>query len=252
MASTLLEERRDAGAAAPALPARIGGIDALRGVCILLMAAFHFVYDLYFYCGFPRWVIANPFMTFAQVASSGGFILLAGFSSQLSRSNLRRGFKVLLCGVGVSLVTWFWGDFIRFGILQFLGCAMVLYGLTRRLWEKLPRWPALIVYIILFMVTRRLLPAVLDVPFLYPFGIVSPDFRSADYFPLLPWFFLFLAGAWLGRFRDRLGERFCAFRAPVLNALGRHSLAVYLLHQPVLVVVAMALALFTGRGFSVG
>lgn len=234
------------------LSSRIHGLDALRGVCILLMIAFHFVYDLYFYCDFPPIVIANPWMTIAQVVGSGGFILLAGVSSRLSRNNLHRGLKVLLCSVGVSVITWFWGDFVRFGILQFLGCAMVLYGLTCQFWEKLPRWPSLFVYVILFMLTKSFFPLVLDIPYLYPFGIVSPDFRSADYFPLLPWFFLFLAGTWVGQFQANFSPWFSRLQLPLLNLMGRHSLGIYLAHQPVLVVVAMALAALTGRSFSVG
>lgn len=234
------------------LSSRIRGIDTLRGLCVVLMTLFHFSYDLYFYCHFPPEVIANPFMTFAQVFSSSGFILLAGFSCRLSRSNGKRGARVLLCGAAVSVVTWFWGDFIRFGILQFLGCAMVLYALTHKLWEVLPRWPALVLYVGLFALTRRVMPVVLDVPYLYPFGIVSPDFRSSDYFPLFPWFFLFLTGSWLGQFRDRVPDRLRRLRLPVLNWLGRHSLIVYLVHQPVLVVISMALAALTGRRFAVG
>ncbi len=252
MASPLLEERREGGAQAPSSLGRIGGLDTLRGGCIILMIAFHFVYDLYFYAGFPRWVIDNPVMTAIQVVGSGCFILLAGFSSRLSRSNLRRGAKVFLCGVGISVVTWFWGDPIRFGILQFMGSAMMLYGLTRTFWERLPKWPSFFLYIILFTATKRLLPMVVDMPFLYPLGFVSPAFRSSDYFPLLPWFFLFLTGSWLGQFRDGIGQRFRRLEVPGLNALGRHSLGVYLLHQPVLVLLAMGLALLTGRSFSVG
>lgn len=242
--------RKESGASRP-LSSRIAGIDSLRGLCVVLMTLFHFSYDLYFYCRFPAWVIANPFMTFAQVFSSSTFILLAGFSCRLSRSNWKRGLRVALCGVLVSVVTWFWGDFIRFGILQFLGCSMLLYGLTHKLWEALPRWPAIVLYVALFALTRRLMPLVLDVPFLYPFGIVSPDFRSSDYFPLLPWFFLFLSGSWLGQFKESAPGWLRRLKLPLLNWLGRHSLVVYLVHQPVLVVISMALALLTGRQFAV-
>lgn len=243
--------RKESGGSRP-LSSRIAGIDALRGLCVVLMTLFHFSYDLYFYCGFPPAVISNPFMTFSQVFSSSTFILLAGFSCRLSRSNWKRGVRVALCGVMVSVVTWFWGDFIRFGILQFLGCSMLIYGLTHKLWEALPRWPAILLYVGLFALTRRMMPLVLDVPFLYPFGIVSPDFRSSDYFPLLPWYFLFLTGSWLGQFKDLAPKWLRELKVPVLNWLGRHSLAVYLVHQPVLVVISMALALLTGRQFAVG
>ena len=247
----MVRNRYQESGSAP-LSSRIRGIDSLRGLCVVLMCLFHFAYDLYFYCHFPRFVISNPFMTFAQVFSSSGFILLSGFSARLSRSNLKRGVRVLACGVVISVVTWFWGDFIRFGILQFLGCAMVLYGLTARFWEGLPRWGAILLYVALFALTRHILPLVLDVPYLYPFGIVSPDFRSSDYFPLLPWFFLFLIGSWLGPWKERVPEGFRRLRVPGLDWLGQHSLLLYLVHQPVLVAVSMVLSKLAGTQFSVG
>lgn len=231
------------------LQQRIRGIDMLRGTCVVLMALFHFSYDLYFFCGFSQQVIFNPFMTFCQIASSWGFILLAGLSSRLSRSNLKRGAVVLCGGAAVSVVTYLWGDFVRFGILQFLGCAMVLYGLTHKLWERLPRQAAPALYLALFIATRLALPLVMEVPHLYPFGIITPGFRSADYYPLFPWFFWFLFGTFLGGFiaegkvpvfLNRVGQR-------QLEFLGRHALAAYFIHQPVLIVLCTIISLATGH-----
>ena len=74
------------------------------------------------------------------------------------------------------------------------------------------------------------------VPWLYPLGLTRPDFASADYFPLLPWLFLFLMGTVLGGWCLR--HRDCRLlTVPLPGALtfpGRHSLLRYLLHQPVL------------------
>ena len=252
MASVQLLERRGGVEAPPRRSLRIHGLDALRGLCVVLMVLFHFSYDLYYYCGFPLTVINNPFMTAIQVIASRGFILLAGFSCRLSKSNWKRGARVLAAGIAVGVVTRLWGDPIRFGILHFLGCAMLLYGLTRGLWERLPRWVAPAAYIGLFLLLERVFPMVTGVSWLYPFGLIPHGFYSSDYWPLLPWFFLFLLGTWLGQFRDRVPEWLRSLRAPGLDWLGRHSLAVYVVHQPMLVVLSVGLALLTGRTFSVG
>ena len=75
-----------------------------------------------------------------------------------------------------------------------------------------------------------------ETPHLWILGLRTADFVSADYFPLLPWIFIFLFGASLGgRIKERrLPERFYGLACPPLEAVGRHSLLIYLLHQPVL------------------
>jgi uncharacterized membrane protein len=75
-------------------------------------------------------------------------------------------------------------------------------------------------------------------------GFPPRDFFSTDYFPLLPWFFLFVSGYFLFRLlRERgLNEKlFAKGNVPLLNWLGRHSLIVYLLHQPILFGLSMLL-----------
>ena len=72
------------------------------------------------------------------------------------------------------------------------------------------------------------------VPFF--FGFVSSGFYSADYFPILPWIFVFLLGTWLGgKIREgKLPERFYTARFPFFPKVGRHALLIYILHQPIL------------------
>lgn len=223
---------------------RVQALDLFRGLCILLMAAYHFTYDLVFYCGLPAALVVSPPAAAVQVLSSRGFILLAGVSSRLSRSNARRGCIVLAAGFLVEVVSALWGDPIRFGILQFMGGAMLIYAATGPVWRRLPG-PALpILSLSAFVLCRLLLPAYTSLPFLYPFGLITHSFISSDYYPLFPWLFLFLLGTWLGGFlqEGKGPDALYRWRLPVLNAMGRHSLLIYLLHQPVLVVLAFGLS----------
>ena len=223
---------------------RVLTIDALRGLCLVLMIAYHFTYDLVFYCGFPRSILQSPVMAVVQVFASSAFILLAGVSCRLSRSNIRRGFLVLGAGAVVQIVSGLWGDSIHFGILHFMGCAMLIYGMTDWIWQGMGKWLP-ILSVACFLPAKLLLPARVGVSFLFPFGLMGPDFRSSDYFPLLPWFFLFLLGTWLGGYvKDRRGPGWLYdIGVPGLNWMGRHSLLIYMVHQPVLVGAAYLLSM---------
>ena len=77
--------------------------------------------------------------------------------------------------------------------------------------------------------------ALYDAGFLFPLGLHPLIFASADYYPLLPWIFLFLAGYWLGEaFLQRRVPEFCyREHLPALGWIGRHALIIYLVHQPV-------------------
>jgi uncharacterized membrane protein len=74
-------------------------------------------------------------------------------------------------------------------------------------------------------------------------GFPPAGFLSSDYFPLIPWLFLFLCGYFLYRLREGRWQEFppLHWRVPGLDWLGRHSLTVYLLHQPILYLLVVVL-----------
>ena len=164
--------------------------------------------------------------------------MLSGVCVRLSRDPVRRGFIVFCAGLAVTVVTTLAGYPVAFGILQLLGCCMLLYGAAKPRIERRngsARFAA--ACMLLFTGTWALTAAIrVDITFLYPLGLRSAGFSSADYFPLLPWAFLFLSGTCLGKFLDARRDTPLLRRryAPALTFCGRHSLAVYLLHQPVI------------------
>lgn len=243
-------------------PARIQSLDALRGFCVVLMCAHHFLYDLCAFLGAPWWLFTNPVLDVLHYLFAGCFILLSGVSSRFSRSNVRRGAKVLAVALAMTLVTWlgdrlslrFWGEElgigIYFGVLHLLGVCMLLYGLTRRFWDRLPGPVLPILSVLLLVPTARYVRGVTctELRFLFPLGFLYEGFRSADYFPLLPWLFVFLLGTWLGGIirEGKLPAAFYSAQFRFFPKVGRHALLVYILHQPILAGVTLLIGWVSG------
>ena len=232
----------------PAARRRYYGFDVLRGLSIFLMVAYHFGFDLVSYGLLPRQVLFNPLLNGLQVFFASVFVAISGASSTFSHNNVRRGIKLLLCALVVSLATYVAmpSEFIRFGILHFLGCAALLYALLRPLLEKVPLHP--LACLLLFFLFRWLLSPTYDIPYLWWLGIRQPSFSSGDYFPLLPWFFMYLFGVWLGRAAaaEKLPAWFYRLRCPFLEKVGSHTLWIYLLHQPVCLGLTLLLVRLLG------
>ena len=207
-------------------------LDAWRTLAIVLMAAYHFLFDLYIFgVTGAETMFCTPLNVLERFICCS-FILLAGASARFSRNNLRRGLTVLGAGLAVELGAAAAGQTIRWGVLMLLGASMVLYHILGKHLQKLPPAALGLGSLVLFFAARVWTEAVtVSVLWLYPLGFMAPGFFSADYFPLLPWFFLFLTGWFL--FRLRPEEVREIRKVPVLTAMGRHSLLIYMLHQPV-------------------
>ena len=234
-------------------------IDALRGLALLNMLLYHFLYDVnVVYARAPDWYL-RPGVHVWQQLICWSFILIAGFSFPWGRRNLRRGLVLLACGTAITGVTMLArpSEAIHFGILSFMGCAVLLTIPLEKALGKLPARAGLLLSALLFCVLRHvesgtlgLGPFTLPLPaalyryrILAPLGFPDPLFRSSDYFPMLPWYFLFLCGWNLSRLFSRSAalRRAARVRLPLLSRIGRHTLPVYLLHQPLLMGLCMIL-----------
>jgi len=234
-------------------PERIWEIDFLRGLSIILMVGYHALFDLSEFGGVKRLLgvsinLADAGWSAAQYFFAGLFIVLSGISSTLSRGNVRRAFKILAVSFAVTAVTYVFdsSSAIWFGILQCLAVSILIYGLV---FEKAgPGACALAGAIVIGL--RAAFPLLLGgvtigFDWLLPFGIHSPAFSSYDYFPLIPWFGVFLAGAALGKSVYAPKLSLIPRRLPVtfINFAGRHSLLIYIVHQPVIMGVLYVLGL---------
>lgn len=214
---------------------RIDLLDGCRSLMLILMTVYHFLYDLAMF-GVITWrELFSPPSSLFQIVSSTGFILLAGISSRLSRSNLKRGIIVLGASVLITIGSFVVDEPIRFGILHFMGTAMILYHFIGPVLQKVPGWAVAAGSSVLYVLTDRWTETLVDVPFLFPIGFTTDTFTSSDYYPLLPHFFLFLIGTVLGGALLARRAKVAAVRLPPAATWpGRHSLILYLIHQPVL------------------
>lgn len=216
---------------------RIDLLDLWRSVAILLMLVYHFLYDLALFGALGWGQLFSPGLNAMQQFICCSFILLAGASARFSRSVLRHGLTVLAAAVLVELGALVGGQQIRFGVLMLLGWSMVLYHFAGKYLQRLPGALLAAACAVLYLVSRRWTDSVtVSCRWLYPLGLRYPGFSSADYFPLLPWLFLFLIGTALGGWclRHRDSPLLSAPLPRPLTLPGRHSLLIYIIHQPVL------------------
>ena len=242
-----------------------GALDTLRGLCVVSMVLYHAMYDLVYLKGFPApWYGDWPGYLWQQ-SICWTFILLSGLCWNLSRRHLRRGLIFVGCGAVITLATWLVmpSQLILYGVLNLLGLSALLLIPLDKVFRKIPAWAGLGGALLLFALTKNVsrgslgfeglvlcpLPEWLYATDLFAVaGFPSPGFWSTDYFPLLPWFFLFCAGYFLWGLlsqSERAKERLASGVRP-LSFLGRHSLIIYLAHQPVLMGVFLAVGQLAG------
>ena len=222
------------------------------------MILFHLSWDLSF-LGLARIRMSFwPWPWFSRVIATM-FLGLAGTSLTVSharsgytlgyRKYLWRGLKVFGYGMVITLVTYVFipREFVVFGILHLIGfsIAAAYPFLPRRRWVL-----SLVSGIVLMVIGTYLNRQVTTTPWLIWLGVPQLGRPMADWYPVLPWYGLLLIGVAVGHVLYPYGERRYelpeASHIPVireLSALGRHSLLIYLVHQPVL------LAVLTGVGW---
>lgn len=240
---------------------RYFAIDGIRGLAIVNMILFHFFYDVFIVFGRnPGWY-ELPIIHIWQQMICQTFIFISGFVWQWGiQGNRKRGLLLNVYGLGVSLVTLIFTpqEAIWFGILNFMGCAVLLMYPLRKILRNLPPLPGLLISLFLFALCRQIpcgqlglfnrvwikLPDMLySVKILTPVGFPFPGFSSADYFPVFPWIFLYLCGYFgYGIFLEHPSwQQAAKHNIPVLSAIGRKSILIYLIHQPVCMLACMLL-----------
>lgn len=243
------------------LQERFWEVDFLRGVAIILMIAYHFIFDLSFFGVYPL-NTQSGFLWFFPRIIAAIFIFLVGVSLYLSYTRaeilgtftsdrdflfkyLKRGLWIFSLGLVITLVTWIFirSEFIIFGILHFIGLTIILaYPFLKN--NESHRYMNLAAGLIFIAAGIYLSTFTFNFDWLLWLGFIPQNLVTVDYFPLLPWLGVVLLGIFSGGVLYRSYQR--RFRFPDISAflpvrvftfLGRHSLIIYFIHQPILIVV---------------
>jgi uncharacterized membrane protein len=234
-------------------------VDLFRGIAVVMMIVFHTVFDLTYF-GIAGFDVTGGFWNIIGTATASLFLGIVGISLTLSDERakrtldtrhrflkvLRRGAGIFCLGLLVTLATWLYlkEGCIIFGILHLIGVSVIIGWFFLRLrWWNIPLGLAWIAAGVLFF------PQAGPLSLLW-LGIHPGNFASVDYTPLFPWFGVVLLGIGMGAVLYPGGTRrfglpsFSSVPFRPLTFLGQRSLIIYLVHQPVLLVVIQVV---TGR-----
>lgn len=223
------------------------------------MVAFHFCYDLKFIAGKPLDWFAPPLQDIWRASISWTFLFIAGCMCSFSRNNIRRALKYGAVALAIYVATSVAAvdDPISFGIIFCDASCTLVVGLLDRA-NLVPKSPPIAaLFLACFLVMLPLaqgrigigplcvtLPSSwYETPWLSWLGLPGPGFVSGDYYPVLPYLFLYLCGTSMGWWWKQTGypEFMLTLRCAPLEFVGRHALPIYVIHQPVLLLLCAAL-----------
>ena len=243
-------------------------MDTIRGVAVIGMVYFHVVFDLPDYFAVDVSFVNSYFSLIMEQVIRIMFIFLSGYCCLLGHRPLKRGLTVSAAGLLVTIVSIIAkvDPPIIFGVLTLIGACMLLSIPFRKIKKKEHFCVLSFVSLALFILTLHIAFGYFG-PLQHPwwhfpdvlysaqnrvlgtitafFGFPGVSFDSSDYFPLMPWFFLFMSGfglyGWMGEKINKLSVM--KLRIEPFTFLGKNALWVYLLHQPLVMGILWGISL---------
>ena len=226
-----------------------------------MMIVFHLLYDLTHFGGYDLNLHSGFWLYFARTTAAI-FIFLVGVSLTISFSRaekiqnsrqklflkyLKRGLSIFSWGLITTIVTWVFlrRGFVLFGILHFIGISIIMAYpfLKLRYWN-------LFLGITFIALGIHLNNCTFGFPWLVWLGFIPDNFYTADYFPIFPWFGVVLIGLFFGNLLySDYTRKFNLWDISNFNfiglfcMLGRRSLMIYLIHQPILIILLYLLGI---------
>lgn len=218
---------------------RIWEMDFFRGIALILMIIFHLVFDLKEFAQVSV-NYASGFYYYVGKIAGISFIILAAISCYFSKSNMKRGLQILGMGIAITIVSHIYNPSygIKFGILHFLGISIIIYPI----FKDVNKWFLLVLGTLIIILGNYFKLINMPFDYLFIFGLTGDLFVSADYYPLLPWFGVFLYGIFIRQILYSEKKSLFSFhpRNNIISTLGRHTFIIYLVHQPLILLIIWA------------
>lgn len=231
-------------------------LDALRGLALFMMILHHLIFDLRYVFGLPVFAFQESgwFHIILRPIFLNVFLIVSGICCTFSKNNTKRGLRLLLIAILFTLVSmlisWLtpYDLAVYFNVLHLLGAGILLYALLtyreRQLGRQTNRTD-----VVLLVLASVIIWAAAHLPepaegraWLLPFGLAPDNLAMSDYLPIIPWMGFFLVGTLIGRrVYSHRGTAFPKAPSWLIAAsspfcyMGRHSLAIYVIHQPILI-----------------
>lgn len=232
--------------------------DTFRGLVLLSMLTYHTVWDMVNIFG-QKWSwYESRWAFYWQQSICCSFILLSGFCWSFGRRKWKRGIVVFVAGLIISLVTIIVmpENRVLFGVLTMLGSSMLFMIPLEKVLKRVNPYVGLVGSLLVFLYMKNIDCGTLGwkefgyvkLPkewyanlFSTYWGLPADDFYSSDYFGIFPWLFLFVTGYFVYRIfeKNHWIDVLKKGKVAPLEVLGKNSLLVYMLHQPLVYGVLM-------------
>lgn len=239
-------------------------LDNIRGINLISMIIYHLIWDIVYILGNNWTWYKSVFSYIWQQSICWTFILLSGFCWSIGTNKLKRGLQVLGSGIVVSLATIIFmpEQKILFGVLTMIGSCMLFMILLDKVLKNVSPIIGISCSALLFVTFRNINKGylgfegwnIIKVPrslysgsFMTYLGFTEPNFHSSDYFSLFPWIFLFILGYYLHKSINNMDHKDKILSKKgirCIEAIGKKSLPIYLLHQPVIYLGLLAYSYF--------
>ncbi len=206
-------------------------IDFARGIAVILMITFHIFFDAYY---FGKIELSGAFWYYFPRFIGGMFIFISGITLTVVKPDFRRVLRKVLrlsaLAAGITVVTYVSvpKEYVIFGILHFFSLATVM-GFIFIGHPRIQLLAGVAAFIAgLFIHTLRA-----DTNIFLWLGLIPKNFATLDYYPILPWFGVFLLGMYAGNY-------FRSTDIPwpkSITKIGRNSLKIYILQHPVIILI---------------